>query len=95
MIDEELIQKVAQLAKLTLTQEEINKFSRDFEEILNAFRVLDEVDVSQTKSSFKPIENRDVLREDTIADCITQDAALKFTKNKQDGFFIGPKTTEK
>ena len=78
-VNEELIKKIAGLSKLNLNQEEISKFIKDFKDILEAFKVLDEIDVKGVKSSFRPIEQKE---------------ALKFTKNKEKGFFVGPGTIE-
>lgn len=93
-INIELTRKVAKTARLILTKAEEEKFTKDLQEILKAFSVLDSVDVKTVKSSFRPIEQREVLREDEEKTCISQEEALKFTQNKKDGFFIGPRTIE-
>jgi aspartyl-tRNA(Asn)/glutamyl-tRNA(Gln) amidotransferase subunit C len=93
-INEELIRKVAGLSKLELTEQETKKFTKDFSEIVSAFNVLEKADTAGVKSSFRPYEEKNNLREDVVRDCISQDEALKFTKNKDKGFFIGPRTIE-
>ena len=93
-IDEELIRKVASLAKLELNDSEVARFTTDFKDILNAFRVIDEVDVKGVKSSFRPVEQKNFTRKDETKKCLTQEEALKFTKNKERGFFLGPGTIE-
>lgn len=93
-IDLDLIKKISTLSMLKLTDKECKKYTKDFQEILTAFSVLDKIDVSETPSSFVPIDIIGILREDKISDSITQDIALKFSKSKENGFFIGPKTIE-
>ncbi|HLC51707.1 MAG TPA: Asp-tRNA(Asn)/Glu-tRNA(Gln) amidotransferase subunit GatC [Candidatus Nanoarchaeia archaeon] len=93
-IDQELTRKVAKTARLNLTKEEEEKFTKDLQEILKAFSILDSIDIKNTRSSFRPIEQQDILREDEEKSCIDQEEALKFTKNKLNGFFIGPRTIE-
>lgn len=93
-IDKELIDKVSRLAKLKLNETEKGKFSKDFKEILDAFAILDKINVKGLKSSFRPIEQKNILRNDQIEKGITQEDALKFTKHKEKGLFIGPKTIE-
>lgn len=93
-IDINLTKQVAKTARLNLTKKEEELFTKDLQEILNAFKILDKIDVKNTKSSFRPIEQEDVLREDTPTKCLSQEEVFKFTKNKKDGFFIGPKTIE-
>jgi aspartyl-tRNA(Asn)/glutamyl-tRNA(Gln) amidotransferase subunit C len=91
-VNQELTRRVAKTARLNLTKKEEELFTKDLQEILNAFKILDKIDVKSTKSSFRPIEQEDVLREDKITKCLSQSEVLKFTKNKKNGFFIGPKT---
>lgn len=91
-IDKELIEKVSKLAKLNLDESEKEKYIKDFKEILNYFAILDKIDVTSVKSSFRPIEEKNILREDKVQKSITQKEALKFTAHKENGFFIGPKT---
>jgi aspartyl-tRNA(Asn)/glutamyl-tRNA(Gln) amidotransferase subunit C len=93
-IDQELTKKIAKTARLELTAQELETFTKDLKEILKAFSVLDQIDVKNTDSSFRPIEQKNSLREDQPTDSLTQEEALQFTKNKRDGFFIGPKTIE-
>ena len=91
-ISKELIGKVSSLSKLKLNESEKERYTKEFEEILGSFTVLGKLDVNSVKSSFRPIEERNVLREDIIEKSISQEEALKFTKFKEKGFFIGPKT---
>ena len=91
-IDKELIEKVSKLAKLRLDESEKDKYILDFKEILDAFAILDKIDVKSVKSSFRPIEEKNILREDKVEKSISQKEALKFTKHQEEGFFIGSKT---
>ena len=90
-VDKELVEKIASLARLNLTDKVINKFIPQFKEILDAFSTLDEVDVKNTKPSFQPVEIKNVLREDVIEPSLTQEQTLKNSKHKKDGYFKGPK----
>ncbi len=89
-VNKELIEKVAQLANLKLSEEEITKFEKDFKEILNSFKILDEVDVSKIKSSFRPFEEKNHLREDVARESLKN--PLECIKNKENNFFKAPKT---
>jgi aspartyl-tRNA(Asn)/glutamyl-tRNA(Gln) amidotransferase subunit C len=90
-ISRETVKKVAALARLKLTEHETDRFSRDLESILDAFRDLEKVDTKWIKPSFQPIETKNVLREDRIEGSLTQEEALANTQNKERGFFRGPK----
>lgn len=93
-IDKELIEKVSKLSKLKLDESEKEKYSKEFKEILDAFAILDKIDVKSVKSSFRPIEEKNILREDKVEKSISQKEALKFTKHQEKSFFVGPKTIE-
>lgn len=91
-VDEELIRHVAKVARINLTSDEVKRFVPQFSEILEAFSVLDEVDVKNTKMSIQPVDVRNVLREDEARKCFSQEEALSQAKNnKKDGYFKGPK----
>jgi len=85
------VKRVARIARLKLSEEEIHKFSRDLESILDAFKDLERVPTKGVKPSFQPIETKNVLRKDKVERSLTQEQALSNTKNKEKGFFKGPK----
>lgn len=90
-VDKDLIINVAKNARLNLSVKEVNEFIKDFDDILNYFSVLDEVDTKDVKPSFQPILVKNVFREDKVGKCLSQDDALSNAFHKKDGFFKGPK----
>ncbi len=90
-VDKELIIRVAKNARLNLSPKEVSDFIKDFDDILNNFSVLDEVDVKDVKPSFQPIPVKDVFRKDEVGKYLSQDDALSNAAHKKDGFFKGPK----
>jgi aspartyl-tRNA(Asn)/glutamyl-tRNA(Gln) amidotransferase subunit C len=90
-VDKELIEHVADVARLKLSDKEIDKFIPEFKEILGAFSKLDEVDTKDAISSFHPVELKNQLREDVPKEGITNEEALSLTEHKKDGYFKGPK----
>ena len=87
-----LIEKIASISRLNLTESEINEFLPQLKEILNAFSKIKEIDTEEIKPSFQPLEIKNIYREDKIEKCLSQEEALKNTKHKENGFFKGPKT---
>jgi len=65
-MDRETIARVARVARLALTEEEMERYSQDLDDILNSFSVLDEAPMSETYT-FNPIPVVDVMREDEPA----------------------------
>jgi len=90
-VDRELLLKVAANARLRLSEEEIEKFLPQFQDILDAFSKIDELDTKEVKPSFQPIARENVMRDDKVEKCLSQEEALSNTKHKKDGYFKGPK----
>jgi len=62
-MDLEIVRKVARIARLELTQQELEEFSGDLEEILEYLSMLDDAP-SGGEGGFNPVPVEDVLRED-------------------------------
>jgi len=90
-VDKELIENVAAVARLDLSIKEKEKFVKEFKEILDAFSKIDEVDTSKIKSSFQPVELKNMIREDKAEPSLSQEEALSNTQHKKDGYFKGPR----
>tara|TARA_Y100000310_G_scaffold334456_1_gene414275 strand:- start:9640 stop:9924 length:285 start_codon:yes stop_codon:yes gene_type:complete len=90
-IDKELIEHVAEVARLKLTKEEIKKFLPELKQVISAFSDISKVDTKSTSSSFQPVELKNALREDKPSKCLTQKQALSLTEHKKDNYFKGPK----
>ncbi len=90
-VDKKLLLRVAENARLNLSEKEIEEFLPQLQEILKAFDRLDTIDVKDEKPSFQPIPLENVARHDVVEKCLSQEQALKNTKNKKDGYFMGPK----
>jgi len=88
-----LIERVAAIARLELTEDEKKKFSLDLEGILKAFTAIDKAEVAKLEPAFHPIELKDVLRDDAVEASWPQEVALQNSpeQNKEKGFFRGPK----
>lgn len=89
-VDKALIEHIAGLARLKLTEGEIKRFLPQLKEILEHFSKMDEVDTSKVKPSFQPVELKNIMREDKVKECLSQDKALANAKEKKDGYFKGP-----
>ncbi len=90
-IDKELIEHVAEVARLKLTDKEIKKFSKELKEVIEAFSKIDKVDTKGIEPSLQPVELKNMLREDKKEECFSQEEALSQTSHKKDGYFKGPR----
>ena len=91
VVDKKLLEHVADVARLKLTEQEIKKFLPQLQEALEFFSKLEEVDTNNVKPSFQPVELKNAMREDAEKPCLSQDEALSLTEHKKDGYFKGPR----
>lgn len=90
-LDKALMEKVARNARLNLSEEEIKKFLPELNGVLDYFSTIAEADTRNIQPSFHPIEIKNVMRDDIVEECLSQEEALSNAKHKKDGFFKGPK----
>jgi aspartyl-tRNA(Asn)/glutamyl-tRNA(Gln) amidotransferase subunit C len=67
MISKQEIHHIAKLARLRLTQEEIERYQKELSKILDYIEKLKEIDVSDVKATFHPLKIKNVVREDSIS----------------------------
>jgi len=88
-IDRKLVEHVSKVARLELSKEEKTKFTKQLEDILEAFKKIDRIDTKDVRPSFHPQEIKNVFREDQVKKWEWE--PLKNTKLKEKGYFKGPK----
>ncbi len=88
------VKKVAGLARLQLTDTEIEMFSQQLGGILDYVAMLDELDTSAVEPMVHAIELTNVLRDDVLAPSLPRADALQ-NAPKQDGrYFLVPAILE-
>ena len=90
-VDKALIKHVAEISRINLTETEIKEFLLQLKEILAAFSKIKQVDTDNVKLSYHVVELKNRVREDIPKKCLDNETALKNTKHKKDGYFMGPK----
>ena len=63
-VTRDLVERLAKATRLTLTTEELSKYTQQLSVILEAFNELDQVDTEGVEPSYHPIELEDALRDD-------------------------------
>lgn len=90
-LTKEEVLNVAKLARLEFSPEEIEKYQKELNDILNYIDMLDEVDVSETKVLSQVNDDVNNLREDVIKDSLSVEEALSNAPESIDGSLIVPK----
>lgn len=75
-MEPEVVEKVAEIARLQLTETEIAEFAKDLEEVLDYFSMLDEASGAE-EYEFNPVKIQDVLREDSVGQDIASELLMK------------------
>lgn len=82
------IQNVSANSRLKLDKTELEDLIDDFDEVLEMFGKLDEIETDDIEPSFHPSETESKTRKDKVEK--TVENPFKNTENVQDGFFKGP-----
>ncbi len=93
MVDREWVLRVANLARLKLTEEEVETFSRQLGDILNFVRQLEELDTSGVEPYIQETEGTP-MREDEPREGLSREEALGNAPEREDGFFVVPRIVE-
>ncbi|MEM3585763.1 MAG: Asp-tRNA(Asn)/Glu-tRNA(Gln) amidotransferase subunit GatC [Candidatus Jordarchaeaceae archaeon] len=90
-ISKEQVEHVAWLAKIKLTEDEMNTFTKQLNEILNFFKKIDEIDTSNIAPTFHVLDLVNVLRDDVVEPSLSIEDALKNAPQKEDSFIKAPR----
>ena len=90
-VDEELVKEIASLARLDLTQEEIEVFISQFKDILEYVSILNEVETENVPPAYLFSANKSVMREDEIQDSVPTEEFLSNTPRSKDNCVVIPR----
>lgn len=88
------IHYVANLARLSLTEEEAQRFQEQLEHILGYFQQIRELDVSSVEPMAHAIQVQNVFRKDEVVPSLDKEAALNNAPAKIQDLFMVPKIVE-
>ena len=90
----ELVKHLAELSRLRLSEEEVEKIIPELRSVLGYFERISDLDVDELEEMVRPIFSANVLRPDEPAPGLEQEEALQMAPEKQDGFFKLPRVVE-
>lgn len=88
------IEKVAELARIALTDDEKSKFASQLETILGYIDKLNELDTSDVEPTAHPHSVENVWREDKVEGELPTSEALKNAPKQRQNMFVVPKVVE-
>ena len=90
-VSQEEIIHMAELASLNLSEEEIKKYAKDMEDILNFANTINKVNTDGINENEALTENYNVFRKDEIKEFRDKDLLLANAPSKEAGMFEIPK----
>ena len=93
MVDRDWVERIARLARLKLTEEEVNLFQSQLSDILRFVEQLNDLDTEGVEPYLEETE-RTPMREDEPGESLSQDEALMNAPERKGGFFVVPRVVE-
>jgi len=78
---------IARLARLGLSEAEVEKFREQLSHLLENFEVLQQVDTTDVPPTAQSIDLQTVVRDDEVADSLSPDQILANAPRKDGDFF--------
>jgi aspartyl-tRNA(Asn)/glutamyl-tRNA(Gln) amidotransferase subunit C len=93
-ISKEEIEHVAKLARLNLSEHEVEKYTKEMSNLIDFVNKLNELDTNGVESTANAIKMQNVFREDKVEKSFERDSILKNAPLKEAGCFRVPKVVD-
>ncbi|BBX26467.1 Asp-tRNA(Asn)/Glu-tRNA(Gln) amidotransferase subunit GatC [Mycolicibacterium alvei] len=90
-ISRDEVAHLARLARLALSDDELDSFAGQLDAILGHVSQIQSVDVTGVEATDNPLKDVNVSRPDVVATCLTQEEALAAAPRAEDGRFAVPR----
>ena len=84
-ISTDQVKHVANLARLAITEEEVEKFTKQLDAIITFAEQLNELDTENVKPTYHVLDMKNVLREDIPQKGLPREEVLKNAPEHEDG----------
>jgi aspartyl-tRNA(Asn)/glutamyl-tRNA(Gln) amidotransferase subunit C len=85
------IRYVAKLARIALTDAEIETFGAQLGDLLGHVNALEKLDIASVPATAQVVESRNVTRDDVQRPCLDRERVLAEAPQRQGGFFRVPR----
>lgn len=94
MINEEKVKHIAKLARLSIQENEVEKYEQQLGDILTEIEKIVNVPIENEEIMISPTKNENCYSEDVIGTHINKEEALKNTKHRKGDYIAVPKVVE-
>jgi aspartyl-tRNA(Asn)/glutamyl-tRNA(Gln) amidotransferase subunit C len=91
IISKDLIKSLSKLAKINLTEKEVEKYTNEFSSVIGYMEEIKNIDVENISETARVSDEGNIFRKDEIKPSLSQEQALKNCKNTYNGYFLVPK----
>lgn len=88
------VKHVAHLAKLDFSEEEIEHFAYQLDQMIHYAEKLNEIETDNVEATSHVLDVRNILREDEVRESLPREKALKNAPDQKDGQFKVPSVLE-
>ncbi|MBC5816258.1 MAG: Asp-tRNA(Asn)/Glu-tRNA(Gln) amidotransferase subunit GatC [Candidatus Eremiobacteraeota bacterium] len=85
------IRYVAKLARIALTDDEVQRFGQQLGDLLEHVNVISKLDTDSIPATAQVVESRNVEREDEVRPCLDRKTVLSMAPQAQGSFFRVPR----
>ncbi len=90
-INKEEVIHIAKLSSINLSNEEVSKYAKDLEEILEFANIINNINTDDVRETIATNGAYNVFRKDEIKQIISKEELLKNAPSKEEGMFRIPK----
>ena len=94
VISKDEVKHIARLAKLSLSEEEVEKYACDLGQIAEFVEQLNEIDISGVSPTAHVVDKKNVFRKDEKKESFPREQILKNAPSKEAGCISVPKVVE-
>ena len=94
LIDLAEVRKIAGLARLRFSDDELRAMARSMSDILKLMRALDEVDTKEVEPLLNPVDQEQRLRADEVDEASQKDSLQAIAPDARDGYYRVPRVID-
>ncbi|MFH1327499.1 MAG: Asp-tRNA(Asn)/Glu-tRNA(Gln) amidotransferase subunit GatC [Candidatus Bathyarchaeota archaeon] len=90
-LSKEQVEHVAWLARIHLSEEEKELFTKQLNDILNYFNKINELNTEDVPLTYQLTDMSDIFRSDKVTSSLTSEKATQNAPKTKEGYFKSPK----
>ena len=88
VLTKDQVKHVAKLANLPLTEEELDKYSKQLSKILDYIEQLNSVNTENIEPTFNTTGLKNIAQEDIVSKSLTQEESISNAVKNENSFFV-------